>query len=93
MTFLWYKPINRQITVTAAQVHPKHKRRYKCVAGLLGGCWGIGDWEEGNWASCNFTHTAKHNTSVVSRRRFSVRPWYHSDRAGPFVSKDGSPTH
>uniref|UniRef100_A0A2H1WPG1 SFRICE_030539 n=1 Tax=Spodoptera frugiperda TaxID=7108 RepID=A0A2H1WPG1_SPOFR len=37
----------------------------------LKGCWGIGEWEDwegGNWASGNLTHTTKHNASVVSRR-------------------------
>lgn len=44
--------------------------------------WRFVNWQWENWASSNFIHTLKYNASALSR---SVKPWYNSSRAGPFV--------
>ncbi|KAF9808914.1 hypothetical protein SFRURICE_000960 [Spodoptera frugiperda] len=48
-----------------------HEVSYRLQLEFKGCCLEIGDWEDwegGNWASGNLTHTTKHNASVVSRR-------------------------
>uniref|UniRef100_A0A2H1V4S5 SFRICE_014307 n=1 Tax=Spodoptera frugiperda TaxID=7108 RepID=A0A2H1V4S5_SPOFR len=53
-------------TISAAQGHPKHQKRYKCNAGLLRVVGQSGIGKGGNWASGNLSHTTKHNANDVS---------------------------
>uniref|UniRef100_A0A2H1VKD2 SFRICE_030631 n=1 Tax=Spodoptera frugiperda TaxID=7108 RepID=A0A2H1VKD2_SPOFR len=70
---------------------PKTPKALQVRCRIFGGekfkrCCGIGDWEDSEGDLDKGYLDTKLKASVVSRR-ISVRPWYHSGRAGKYLTK------